>query len=102
MTHSWFIGEVPFLEKNLLPETVELDRPEELADMLLIAKEEMIMALSDTFVPSFRSCIAEVVLQSRIDALENDEKGSAKHLLDMIWDLEQTPKKSTPKRKMRT
>jgi hypothetical protein len=43
--------------------------------MLLIAKEEMIMALSDMFVPSFWSCIAEVVLQSRIDAHEMTKKG---------------------------
>jgi hypothetical protein len=40
MTHSWFIGDVSFLEKNLLPAT--LDRPEELADMLLVAREVMI------------------------------------------------------------
>jgi hypothetical protein len=96
------IGDFPFLKKNLLYETLHLDRPEESAEMLLI--EEMIMALSDMYVPSFPSSIPQVVLRLRIDAKENEEKESAKHLLDTYYDFKtrtKTEKTVNPKMRMR-
>ena len=78
----FLLGDFPFLTKNLLPETLELPHPEESAEMLLI--EEMILVLSDSFVPSFESSITQQVLRLRIDAQQNDWD---KHLLDTYYDF---------------
>jgi hypothetical protein len=79
------IGDFPFLKKYLLQETLELDHPEESAELLII--EEMIMALSSMFVPSFPSSITPVILRLRIENHENEEKELAKRLLDTYFDF---------------
>jgi hypothetical protein len=77
----FLLGDFPFLKKKLLPETLQLPRPEESVEMLLI--EEMIMVLSDRFVPSFESSITQQVLRLRIDAKQEEWD---KHLLDTYYD----------------
>jgi hypothetical protein len=81
----FLIGDFPSLEDYLLPETSKLPSPEESAEMLLI--EEMIMVLSDMFVPSFPSSVTMQVLRMRIDAYENRQEEWAKHLLDTYYDF---------------
>jgi hypothetical protein len=79
------IGDFPFLKKILLQETVELDHFEESAEMLII--EEMIMALSSMFVPSFPSTITPVILRLRIENHDNEEKELAERLLDTHFEF---------------
>lgn len=68
------------LKPTLLPETLALEHLEESAEMLLI--EQMIIVLSDWFVPSFESSITQQVLRLRID---EQHKEWDKHLLDTYY-----------------
>jgi hypothetical protein len=78
----FLLGDFPFLKEKLLPETLRLPHPEESAEMLLI--EEMILVISDKFVPSFESSITQQVLRLRIDAKQEEWD---KHLLDTYYDF---------------
>jgi hypothetical protein len=82
----FLLGDFPSVKDNLLPGTLQLPRPEESAEMLLI--EEMIMVLSDMIVPSFPSTITMQVLRLRIDAHENQQKEWAEHLRDTHYDFQ--------------
>jgi hypothetical protein len=83
MPPAFLLGDFQsLLAPILLPETKALERPQESAEMLLI--EEMLLVLSDWFVPSFESSITQQVLRLRID---EQHKEWDKHLLDTYYDF---------------